>query len=131
MFDYAEMARKAIDFVWPVLAAGGVAVAVGAAEKAGADVWDWLKRKLRTPAGEAALSEAQRDPSSEIKRQILTLQLQKLLDEDESARKELTDLLPAVVWQSARVEGDGDVVIQVSGSGISIHTEGSPTFKKP
>jgi hypothetical protein len=129
MIDCAEMARRAIEVVWPIVAAGGVTMAVGGARKAGADVFDWLKRKLVTPAGVEALNEAEQAPSSDTNREILTLRVQKLLEQDESARKELEQLLPAGVWQSDVIVGDGNISVKVAGSGSSVHIGGTSVQK--
>jgi hypothetical protein len=87
-------------------------------------LWDWIKAKVkgRSPAATEAVEAVEKGPADPANWNGLRLQLSKALAEDETLRAELATLLsrhapaPSVVQNSA-VTGDGNVIVQTTGSG--------------
>ena len=109
-----------MELLKPVAPAGGAVVT----HLAAGALWDWIKMKVkgRSPAATEAVEEVEKAPADPVNWDILRLQLRRAQAQDESLRAELAALVskyapaPSVV-QSSAVGGDGNVVIQTSGSG--------------
>jgi len=102
----------------------------GATERIGEDAADsagklvgWLRAKL-SPGGKEALAELQKKPDNELKRHLLDLQIQTLLDEQPELAGQLEALVKAVpapaVVQNLTA-GDGAKVAQVAGNNNSVN----------
>ena len=118
--EYMQLLDQTIELLKPVAPAGG---AVATHLAAGA-LWDWIKMKVkgRSPAATEAVEEVEKAPADPVNWDILRLQLRRALAQDESLRAELAALVskyaPARSFvQSSAVTGDGNVVIQTTGSG--------------
>ena len=117
--DPATLAAVAISFVAPYLISLGKDAAKGAAGEAGKSVWTWIKGKLVSPLGAAAVAEAENAPQEPENMQALQAALTKALKADPDAAKALADLLKeqgaSLSSQSANVIGDYNKVGQASG----------------
>ena len=116
--DIVEIARQTVELLKPALlfAAGGVAT--GAAREAGKALLDWLKTKLTRSAAAAVLDEAISDPSNQTNWEALALQICKLLEQDQTFRRELLERLPREAFatrQTASITGDNDDIVQIAG----------------
>ena len=118
--EYLQLLDQTMELLKPVAPAGGAVVT----HLAAGALWDWIKMKVkgRSPAATEAVEEVEKAPADPVNWDILRLQLRRALAQDESLRAELAALVskyapaPSVV-QSSAVGGDGNVVIQTSGSG--------------
>ena len=82
----------------------------------------WLKSKFTKPAQAAAVEVAAKASHDADALEALQHQIQRALEQDEAFRKELLALLPKEalppgIAQTANVTGNGNVVIQSTGSG--------------
>ena len=118
--DYLPLLDQTMELLKPVAPAGGAVVT----HLAAGALWDWIKIKVkgRSPAATEAVEEVEKAPADPVNWDILRLQLRRALAQDESLRAELAALVskyaPArSVIQNSAVAGDGNVVIQTSGSG--------------
>jgi hypothetical protein len=117
--DPAALAAAAISFVAPYLINLGKVAAKGAAGEAGKSVWTWIKGKLISPAGAAAVADAEAAPQEPENMQALQAALTKVLKAEPDAAKVLADMLKEhgapMSAQSANVIGDSNKVGQASG----------------
>jgi hypothetical protein len=117
--DPAALAAAAVSFVAPYLIGLGKEAARGAVGEAGKSVWTWIKGKLISPAGAAAVADAEAAPQEPENTQALQAALTKALRADPDAAKALADLLKeqgaSLSSQSANPIGDYNKVGQASG----------------
>ena len=117
--DPATFAAAAISFVAPYLISLGKEAAKSAAGEAGKSVWTWIKGKLISPAGAAAVADAEAAPQEPENIQALQAALTKALKAEPDAAKALADLLKehgaSLSSQSTNVIGDSNKVGQASG----------------
>ncbi len=115
----ATLAAAAISFVAPYLISLGKVAAKGAAGEAGKSVWTWIKGKLVSPAGAAAVADAEAAPQEPENMQALQAALTKALKAEPDAAKALEDMLKehgaSLSTQTASVIGDSNKVGQASG----------------
>ena len=115
----ATLAAAAISFVAPYLISLGKVAAKGAAGEAGKSVWTWIKGKLVSPAGAAAVADAEAAPQEPENMQALQAALTKALKAEPDAAKALEDMLKehgaSLSTQTANVIGDSNKVGQASG----------------
>ena len=104
-------------FLKPHLVAAGARMVDDGLSVARAKFFDWLKGKFTKPAQSGALEEAAQAPQDEGALEALTIQIRRSLEQSEEFRRELQELLPKGVVQTATVSGSGQVVIQSAGSG--------------
>ena len=127
----ADLARAAVAFVAPKLAAAGGKLVEDGLTAARERVWDWLQRRLTRPAQSAAVTAAAQSPADAAALQDLQTLLQSALEQQAELRRELLALLPepakSGLSQTAHVTGNANVTIQSTGSGnISVSPPGSP-----
>ncbi|HTR13993.1 MAG TPA: hypothetical protein VMI72_12265 [Roseiarcus sp.] len=117
--DPATLAAAAVSFVAPYLISLGKEAAKGAAGEAGKSAWGWIKGKLVSPLGAAAVEEAEKAPQEPENMQALQAALTKALKADPDAAKALEEMLQkhgaSLSTQSANVVGDFNKVGQASG----------------
>jgi hypothetical protein len=117
--DPVTLSAAAVSFVAPYLVSLGKEAAKGAAGEAGKSVWAWIRGKLVSPAGAAAVTDAEAAPQEPENIQALQAALTKALKADPDAAKALEDLLKtrgaSLSSQSANVVGDFNTVGQASG----------------
>jgi hypothetical protein len=123
--DPASLAADAMNVVSPFLVQFGADAAKEVASSAGKLVWDWIKGKLTSPAGQEAVAEFERAPTGAGHKQMLEGALTKALANDPEALAALTKLLGeqgvAVSTQTANVIGDSNKTAQAShGSTVNI-----------
>jgi hypothetical protein len=111
--DPATLAAVAISFVAPYLISLGKEAAKGAAGEAGKSVWTWIKGKLVSPLGAAAVAEAENAPQEPENMQALQAALAKALKADPDAAKALEEMLQkhgaSTSSQSINIVGDGNI----------------------
>jgi predicted ATPase len=129
MLPVSELATTAVQALVPYLSAA----AMEGAKKLGplaverlAGLYDKMKIRVRSPAGQEALAELAKTPEDADAQGALRLALRKQLAEDPSFHTELAALVeeisrlhPAVVQTSA-ITGDGNLNAQISGSGNQV-----------
>jgi hypothetical protein len=124
MMDPVALATAAISAALPYLASFGKEVAKGIAGGAGKSIWDWVKSKLSSPAGEEVIKNLESDPKDEDSRKMVEAALARYLRSDKNALGELAELLKEAGLttgaQTATVVGDSNITNQAAGSGISI-----------
>src|SRR5271154_6884815 len=108
--DPADLAATAMTVVSPYLAQFGADAAKEVASAAGKSVWDWIKGKLTSPAGQEAVAEFERAPTGAGHKQMLESALTTALAKDPAALAALAKLLGeqgiAISTQTATVTGD-------------------------
>ena len=116
--DPASLAATAMTVVSPYLAQVGADAAKEVASSAGKSVWDWIKGKLTSPAGQEAVADMARAPAEPENAQALQAALTKAL-KDPAALAALAKLLGeqgvAASTQTATVIGDSNKTAQASG----------------
>jgi len=116
--DPATLAA-AISLVAPYLCSLGEEAAKSAAGEAGKSIWGWIKGKLISPLGAAAVAEVEKAPQEPENLQALQAALTKALKADPDAAKALEDLLEkhgaSLSTQSVNVAGSNNKVGQASG----------------
>jgi hypothetical protein len=133
--DPATLAAAAITAALPYVVKLGKEAAKSAAGEAGKSVWQWVKGKLTSPAGQEAVKDLEKAPDDADNRKAAEAALSKLLKADPGALSELAQLLEKAgvtsTVQTANVVGDGNIVGQVSGSGntVSINRGSTPPAK--
>jgi hypothetical protein len=129
--DPATLAVAAIAAALPYVIALGKEAAKGAAGAAGKSVWEWVTGKLTSETGKEAVKDFEHAPNDAVNRQAVEAALSKLLRSDQGTLSELAQLLEKAgvtsTAQTADVTGDGNVVNQASGSGITISVNKGPT----
>jgi hypothetical protein len=117
--DPVTLAAAAVSFVAPYLLSLGKEAAKSAAGESGKSVWAWIKGKLVSPAGAAAVTDAEAAPQEPENIQALQAALVKALKADPDAATALADLLKtsgaSLSSQTANVVGDSNKVGQASG----------------
>jgi hypothetical protein len=133
--DPSALAAAAITAALPHVVALGKEAAKSAAGEAGKSVWQWVKAKLTSAAGQEAVKDLEKAPGDVDNRKAAEAALSKFLKADPSALSELAQLLEKAgvtsTVQTANVVGDDNIVGQVSGSGntVSIHRGPTPPVK--
>jgi hypothetical protein len=117
--DPVTLAAAAVSFVAPYLLSLGKEAAKSAAGESGKSVWAWIKGKLVSPAGAAAVTDAEAAPQEPENIQALQAALTKTLKADPDVAKALEDLLKksgaSLLSQTATQIGDNNTVGQASG----------------
>jgi hypothetical protein len=116
IMEPATLAATAIAAALPYLLTLGKEGVKGAASEAGKSIWEWVKRKLISPAGQEAVRDLEGDPNNSINRQAIEIALSKLLHKDESATQELRSMLAQVDAMSVQ----GDVSVNATHGGIAV-----------
>ena len=132
--DPATLATAAITAALPYVVTLGKEAAKGAAGAAGKSVWEWVKGKLTSAAGQEAVKDLEKAPDDADNRKAAEAALSKLLKSDPSALTELAQLLEKAGATSttltATLVGNENIVGQVSGSGtVSINKGPAPPVK--
>jgi hypothetical protein len=115
--DYTELARVTVDFLKPYLLAAGGKLVKDSLSAAREKAFNWLKTKFTKPAQSAALEEAAQSPQDAGAMEALQFQIRLALEKQEDFRKELLELLPKEIVQTANVTGNENVTVQSTGSG--------------
>ena len=119
--DNAEIARVTVAFLTPYFVAAGSKLVEDGLSAAREKVGAWLKSKFTKPSQTAVVEVAVQSPHDADAQEALQHQIRRALEEDESFRKELLELLSKEVkqriTQTANVTGNGNVVPQNAGSG--------------
>lgn len=115
--DYAKLAAETVGFLKPYIIAAGGKLAKDSLHAAREKVFGWLKSKFTKPVQTAALEEALQSPQDAGAFESLQLQIRLALEKQEDFRKELLELLPKEIVQTADVTGNANVTIQTTGSG--------------
>jgi hypothetical protein len=133
--DPATLAAAAIAAALPYVVTLGKEAAKGAAGAAGKSVWEWVKGKLTSAAGQEAVKDLEKTPDDADNRKAAEAALSKFLKADPGALSELAQLLEKAgiisTAQTTNVVGDDNIVGQVSGSGntVSINRGSTPPAK--
>lgn len=139
MLDLIVLAKETVTFLAPFLpyllkAGEGAAEEAGKklGEKAGGGAWDkakalWAKLRPKAEAKPAALEAAQEvaaAPEDEDARAALRVQLKKLLAEDESLAREVSEMQREMRQAGVNVAATGDRSVAIGGnvSGSNIAT---------
>jgi thioredoxin-like negative regulator of GroEL len=139
MIDIAILAKETVTFLAPFLpylvkASEGAAEEVGKqlGEKVGGGAWEkaealWVKLRPRMEATEAtrdAIQEVAAAPGDEDARAVLRVQLKKLLAEDESLAREVSEMQREMRHAGVSVAAIGDRSVAIGGkvSGSNIVT---------
>jgi ABC-type transporter Mla MlaB component len=129
--DPATLAAAAIAAALPYVVALGKEAAKGAAGAAGKSVWEWVKGKLTSAAGQEAVKDLEKAPDDADNRKAAEAALSKLLKVDSGALSELAQLLEKAGVTSttltANVVGNENIVGQISGSGNTVSINRGPT----
>ena len=119
--SYVEMAKQAVALLGPYLVWMAGKAAEGTAEKAGQQLFEWLKSRFSAGTSKAVLDDAVAEPN-EDNLEGLAIQIRKLLRADEQAPGELAELFKAASVKTgdvtANVHGKGNVVVQSVGRNI-------------
>jgi hypothetical protein len=129
MLPVPELAVAAVAALAPYLSTaateGAKKLGAAAAERL-AGLYDKVKGRLRSSAGQEALAEFAKAPEDADTQGALRLALRKQLEEDPSFHSELAALVeeisrlhPAVV-QTSTITGNGNLNVQISGSGNQV-----------
>lgn len=121
--DPATLAAEAVAFVTPYLLDFAKNLGADAASDGAKSVWAWIKGKLASPAGAEAAGDAERDPKKPLNVDALRTALAKALDADPAAAEALQALLKksgASLTQTSNVTGNGNTVVQASGSTVNV-----------
>jgi hypothetical protein len=123
MTDYncIELARNAADFLKPYLIAQGGKLVNDGLSATREKFFGWLKSKFTKPAQSSALDVAVKSPHDEEAIESLRHQIQRALEQDLQFRKELLEILPPSVAQTATITGNDNKSAQVSGSGNTVN----------
>ena len=114
--DYLVLANQIVEFLKQSLHVG-TELTIGLTTHA---LWDCIKSKFKKPAKVAAIEDVEKNPASNTNWEILKLQIVKALEEDESFRKEIMEVLPQGITQNLTVQGDGNKSVQASGGSTVI-----------
>jgi len=117
----ALLAKNTVDFLKPALIAAGKKLAVDGVDAAREKFFGWLKSKFTKPSQIEAVGRAAQSPQNDEALEPLRQQILHAL-EDERFRNELVErlprgIVPPGIVQKAKVKGDGNIVIQSTGSG--------------
>jgi hypothetical protein len=121
-----ELAQQAIQHLRPELLLLAGKSAEGAATESGKQLISWFRDRLKSPAAQAALTEAETHPDNERRIAALQLQIEVLLEENESFRTALEKLLKDLsaftsTHQSVTSVGDNNKIAQAAGQGNKIN----------
>jgi hypothetical protein len=124
--DPATLAAAAIVAATSYLAELGKEAAKSAAGAAGKSAWEWIKGKLTSATGQAAVADLETMPDDTDNQSIATAALAKFLKSDAGALAELAQLLENAGGASAtltvNVYGDSNILAQNMGAGsVSIN----------
>jgi hypothetical protein len=120
-----DIAQQATNYLRPeLLLLAGKAVE-GAAAESGKQIVTWFRERLKGKAAEAALDDAAEHPEDDRRMLALQMQIEILVEENESFRRDLLALIAngpksASIQQNATATG-GSKIGQASGQDIKIH----------
>ena len=120
--DPATLAAEAVAFVTPYLLDFAKNLGADAASDGAKSVWAWIKGKLATDQGRV-VADAETAPKEPENIQILQATLIKALKADPAAGEALQALLKksgASLTQTSNVTGNGNTVVQASGSTVNV-----------
>ena len=116
----------------PYLIAVGKDAAKGAAGAAGKSVWEWVKSKMTTEAGNEVMKDLEGGPEDSNNRKAAEAALSKLLRSDSNMLSELAQLLERAgatsTAMTSNIVGNENIVGQASGS-ASIVIGTPPTLR--
>jgi hypothetical protein len=119
MVEPVTLAATALAAATPYLIELGKDAAKAVASGAGKSVWDWIKGKLTSPAGQEVVAELEKAPAESLNVKAVEVALAKLLKAEPASLEELTKLLQSagvsIASQSATIVGDNNAVGQASG----------------
>jgi hypothetical protein len=119
--DPATLAVTAIAAAVPYIVALGQEAAKSAAGEVGKSIWEWVKGKLTSAAGQQVVKDLEAAPDDTDNRKAAELALSKLLRSDPNAHTELAQMLDKanarLAALSATAIGNENIIAQVSGSG--------------
>jgi hypothetical protein len=126
--DPATLATTAIAAALPYVTVLGKEAAKSAAGAAGKSIWEWVKNKLTSAAGNQAVNDLENGPYQADNRKAAEAALSKFLRSDPNAVTELARILDQVgatsATLSALVTGNNNNLGQVFGSGaVSINQD--------
>jgi phage-related tail fiber protein len=129
--DTATLAAAAIAAAASYLAELGKEAAKSAAGAAGKSAWQWIKGKLTSGTGKAAVADLETSPSDTDNQNIAAAALAKFLKSDSSAVTELAQLLEKAGGPSTtltvNVHRESNILAQNMGPGsVSINTGRPP-----
>jgi hypothetical protein len=132
--DPAALAAAAISLVGPYLIQLGKEAAKSAAGEAGKSVWAWIKGKLVSPLGAAAVAEAEHAPQEPENMQALQAALTKALKADPDAAKALEEMLQkhgaSTSSQTMNFVGDGNIGGQADRqSSVNVNVDRPPASR--
>jgi hypothetical protein len=123
--DPGTLAATAIGAALPYLLMLGKEAAKSAAGGVGKSVWDWVKGKLTSSAGQEVIADLEKNPKDDDNRKAAEAALSKFLKSDASAANDLAKLLEkagvTAATQTATIAGDENIVGQAAGSGITMN----------
>jgi len=126
--DPATLAMTAVAMALPYIASLGKEAAKAAADAVGKNVWEWVKTKLTSEGGKAAVMDLEAGPDETANQLAVQAALMKHLRWDPSALSELASLIDRAGDRSetlsANVVGDRNAVGQVVGLGTVSITQG-------
>jgi hypothetical protein len=119
--NFAELAQQAVIHVRPELLLLAGKAAEAAASESGKQLLSWLRERFQGKPAEAALTDAAANPEDDLRLQSLQLQIQMVIRENDSYRRQLEDLMAAfpqvhTTHQVASATGESKIA-QVSGEG--------------
>ncbi len=129
MLPVPELAAAAVAALAPYLSAaateGAKKLGAAGAEQM-AHLYDKVKTHLHSPAGQEALAELAKAPEDADAQGSLRLALRKQLSQEPSFHSELAALVEEIarsapgILQSSTITGDGNLNVQISGSGNQV-----------
>ena len=120
--DPATLAAEAVAFVTPYLLDFAKNLGSDAASDGAKSVWAWIKGKLATDHGRV-VTDAETAPKEPDNIQFLQATLTRALKADPAAAEALAALLKksgASLTQTSNVTGNGNTVVQASGSTVNV-----------
>lgn len=119
MLDPVTLAAAALAAATPYVAELAKDAAKAVASGAGKSVWDWIKGKLTSPAGQEVVAELEKAPADDLNIKAAEIALTKYLKAEPTSLEELAKLLQnagvALTSQSTNISGDNNKVGQASG----------------
>jgi hypothetical protein len=121
--DPGTLAATAIGAALPYLLVLGKEAAKAAAGGVGKTVWDWVKGKLTSSAGQEVIADLEKNPKDDDNRKAAEAALSKFLKSDTSAMNDLAKLLEkagvTAATQTATTVGDDNITAQATGKDIT------------
>ncbi len=118
MFDPVSLAATTVAVLVPLLQKALEKGVEKLGESTAGSLFEHLKKRLRHDGAQEALTDLSQQPADADNQAVLRKQLGKALAADPELAHALQNWLPAA--GSVQIQGDGNKVAQVSGSGNSV-----------